>query len=99
MLIDKLFWQLKKKQLRALQKWVMQSNIAIMKMSKVLAQCRSDGWNISFTFQPKNNPDLNVLDDGFFSSIQSLQHQRLPQNIKDLIRVVEDTFKAETYNR
>lgn len=34
------------------------------------------GWSISFAFQPPKSPDLNVLDLGFFSYIQSIQHRQ-----------------------
>ncbi|KAF0728389.1 hypothetical protein Ae201684_013753 [Aphanomyces euteiches] len=32
-----------------------------------------DGWNVALKNQPANSPDFNVLDLGFFNSIQSLQ--------------------------
>jgi hypothetical protein len=31
----------------------------------------ADGWNIKFTTQPVQSPDLNILDLGFFSSLKS----------------------------
>ena len=37
---------------------------------------------------------LDVLDLGYFTSIQSLQHQSCPTNTNDLIKSVEDTFYA-----
>jgi len=40
----------------------------------VIDDLHKDGFQISFKFQPTNNPDMNVLDLGFFTSIQSLQH-------------------------
>ena len=51
-----------------------------------------DGWDIRGRPQPPNSPDLNVLDLGFFNSIQSLQYKTRPKNIDDLIAKVEESF-------
>ena len=51
-----------------------------------------DGWDIRGRPQPPNSPDLNVLDLGFFHSIQSLQYKTRPKNIDDLIVKVEESF-------
>ena len=51
-----------------------------------------DNWNISFRCQPPNSPDLNVLDLGYFNSIQSLQHKKVPKTIDDLISAVNESF-------
>ena len=50
-------------------------------------------FDIQLTCQPANSPDLNVLDLGFFNSIQSLQHQSAPRTIDELITVVQDSFQ------
>jgi hypothetical protein len=42
--------------------------------------------------QPANSPDFNVLDLGFFNSIQSLQHQKSTRSIEELIGAVESAF-------
>ena len=52
------------------------------------------GLNIELFNQPPNSPDLNVLDLGYFNAIQSIQHQKAPMNIDDLIQAVEDSFQA-----
>ena len=44
--------------------------------------------------QRANSPDLNVLDVGFFRSIQSLIDSLSPQTLRDLIKGVEDEFDA-----
>ena len=36
---------------------------------------------------------MNVLDLGYFASIQALQYQHAPKNIDDLISVVEASFE------
>ena len=43
--------------------------------------------------QPPNSRDLNILDLGFFSAIQSLQHKACPKTIEDLVAVVEESFE------
>ena len=45
-------------------------------------------WFFSIDPQPANSPDTNVLDLGFFASIQSLQHQHSPRTMDELIDVV-----------
>ena len=42
--------------------------------------------------QPPNSPDFNVLDLGFFNSIQSLQYQKATRTIEELIGAVETAF-------
>jgi hypothetical protein len=59
----------------------------------------SDGWNIDIVNQPPNSPDLNVLDLGFFNAIQTLQHEKAPTNIDELVTAVEEAYwdqEAET---
>ncbi|KAG3094513.1 hypothetical protein PC121_g2980 [Phytophthora cactorum] len=34
------------------------------------------GWTIQMRCQPPRSPDLNVLDLGYFSSIQALQYRK-----------------------
>ena len=64
-----------------------------MKSDKKLKEaCQKEGWDITITPQPPNSPDFNVLDLGFFRSIQSLQQQLLAENVDDLIQAVEEAF-------
>ncbi|VFQ87485.1 unnamed protein product [Cuscuta campestris] len=58
--------------------------------------CQKDGWNISIKCQPPNSPDLNVLDLGFFASIDSLKNQKAPRNINELINAVQSAFEELT---
>lgn len=51
-----------------------------------------DGFHIQIMCQPPNSPDLNVLDLGFFSAIQSLQHKKCPKTIDELIQAVQNAF-------
>ena len=51
-----------------------------------------NNWKISIRCQPPNSPDLNVLDLGYFNSIQSLQHKKVPRTIDDLVSAVNESF-------
>ncbi|XP_010456775.1 PREDICTED: uncharacterized protein LOC104738274 [Camelina sativa] len=53
----------------------------------------SNGFDNQLMCQPPNSPDLNILDLGSFSAIQSLQHKECPKTIEDLVRAVEDSFE------
>ena len=50
--------------------------------------------NVQLTCQPPNSPDLNVLDLGFFHSIQSLQHTASPTTIEELVAAVVNSYNA-----
>lgn len=50
------------------------------------------GFDIRLMCQPSNSPDINILDLGFFSAIQSLQHQTCPKTVEDLVHTVEESF-------
>ncbi|KAF0717577.1 Aste57867_2222 [Aphanomyces stellatus] len=52
--------------------------------------------------QPPNSPDFNVLDLGFFHSIQSLQHHKRTRNIEELVGAVGEAlfeFPVETLSK
>ncbi|GAA0146745.1 hypothetical protein LIER_36373 [Lithospermum erythrorhizon] len=52
----------------------------------------SSGLNIQLICQPPNSPDLNILDLGFFSAIQSLQYKESPKTIEELVQAVVKSF-------
>ncbi|CAM9100752.1 unnamed protein product, partial [Laminaria digitata] len=52
--------------------------------------------DIQFINQPPNIPDCNILDLGFFNSIQSLQDRTTPRTIDELIAEVNTAFQAQT---
>ncbi|CAN0260747.1 unnamed protein product, partial [Pylaiella littoralis] len=62
----------------------------------VVAACTADGWNIKLINQPSNSPDTNILDLGFFNSIQSLQDRTTPRTVDELIAEVKRAFHAQT---
>lgn len=53
-------------------------------------------WNIKLQFQPPNSPDLNVLDLGYFRSIDTILDQAASRKLEDLITVVTTSFTALT---
>ncbi|KAJ0394050.1 hypothetical protein ATCC90586_009234 [Pythium insidiosum] len=64
--------------------------------SEVLAAGREDGWRIIIDCQPAQSPDLNVIDLGYFNSIQSLQNRCLPASPEALIEEVMRAFSETT---
>ncbi|KAH9095054.1 hypothetical protein LEN26_017931 [Aphanomyces euteiches] len=52
----------------------------------VLDALSMDGWLFALRRQPPNSPDLNVLDLGFFASIQALQYKMVSRSVDDVIR-------------
>ncbi|KAF7150094.1 hypothetical protein RHSIM_Rhsim02G0188200 [Rhododendron simsii] len=60
---------------------------------KFLEAASRDGFDMPLSFQPPSSPDMNVLDLGFFSLIQSLQHQQAPSTIDQLVGAVEKSFE------
>ncbi|CAN0269866.1 unnamed protein product [Pylaiella littoralis] len=60
----------------------------------LLEACSSDGFDIKLINQPPNSPDINILDLGFFASIQSLQDRHKPRTIDDLIGEVETAWET-----
>ncbi|ETV90726.1 hypothetical protein H310_14515 [Aphanomyces invadans] len=59
----------------------------------VVSSCMSGGWDIRVLNQPAQSPDMNVLDLGFFNSIQALQQRIECSSIEDLVCTVEQSFE------
>ena len=57
-----------------------------------LEAVRCTGLDITLVSQPPNSPDLNVLDLGFFHSIQTLQYQKPGKNVDELISNTIEAF-------
>ncbi|KAF0684572.1 Aste57867_23454 [Aphanomyces stellatus] len=53
---------------------------------------KQQGWTFELAPQPPNSPDMNVLDLGFFASLQSLQHRESAKSIDQLIANVNRAF-------
>ncbi|ETV64949.1 hypothetical protein H257_18245 [Aphanomyces astaci] len=54
--------------------------------------------SIEVANQPPNSPDFNVLDLGFFNSIQSLQQQKVARSIGELIAAVEEAKYLQSWH-
>jgi hypothetical protein len=46
------------------------------------------GWDIRLVNQPPNSPDCNILDLGWFASIQSMFHRKMPKTLPEIIQKV-----------
>ena len=60
------------------------------------------GMDIRIINQPPNSPDMNVLDLGFFNSLQSLVYGTISRSIDELIANVQKEFNEydpSTLNR
>ncbi|KAF0701715.1 Aste57867_7881 [Aphanomyces stellatus] len=54
----------------------------------------TDGWMFIVKCQPAQSPDLNVLDLGFFASIQSLQYKVVSYTVDDVIHATLLAFQV-----
>ncbi|XP_074300843.1 uncharacterized protein LOC141632172 [Silene latifolia] len=60
------------------------------------AAATSDGWDMELICQPPNSPDLNILDLGLFRSIQTLQHEKAPKSVVELVNAVVRSYEEVT---
>ena len=56
----------------------------------------SDRWDLRLINQPANSPDTNILDLGFFNSIQSLQDRTTPKNIDEMVAAVKAAWDGQS---
>ena len=49
-----------------------------------------DGFDMRLVCQPANLPDFNVLDLGFFNSIQSIQYKTSSKTTEELVAAVDE---------
>ncbi|KAG6609427.1 uncharacterized protein IUM83_00800 [Phytophthora cinnamomi] len=59
----------------------------------VKAAAAAGGWSIKFANQPPLSPDFNVLDLGWFDSLQSLQYRKQTRDVDGLIAAVKAAFE------
>ncbi|GAA0155425.1 hypothetical protein LIER_13156 [Lithospermum erythrorhizon] len=50
------------------------------------------GLHLQLICQPPNSLDMNILDLGFFSAIQSPQHKESPRTVEELVQAVVKCF-------
>ncbi|XP_057538135.1 uncharacterized protein LOC130815663 [Amaranthus tricolor] len=55
-------------------------------------EAKKDGFNIRLVCQPASSPDMNILDLGLFSALQSIQFKSFPKDLNDLIKAVNDAY-------
>lgn len=76
--------------------WIQQDNarthIPVNDEEFALAVAQT-GLDIRLINQPPNSPDMNVLDLGFFASLQSLTYTRISNNMNDLIANVQNEYE------
>ncbi|CAM9436440.1 unnamed protein product, partial [Pylaiella littoralis] len=79
--------------------WIQQDNARphlINNDPEVRAAMQVDGWDIRLINQPANSPDTNILDLGFFNSIQSLQDRTTPRTVDDLVKAVKEAWQQNS---
>jgi hypothetical protein len=57
--------------------------------AEVLEKLNNMTVTVNLVDQPANSPDLNVLDLGYFASIQALQQKQQQRTVGDLIAAVD----------
>lgn len=57
-----------------------------------VAEAARGGWDIRMVFQPPNSPDTNILDLGWFASIQAMFEKEFPKDLKDIVDKVEKSL-------
>ncbi|XP_044354638.1 uncharacterized protein [Triticum aestivum] len=50
------------------------------------------GWDIRIVNQPPNSPDCNILDLGWFASIQSMFHRKMPKTLPEIVQKVNESL-------
>ncbi|CAN0514412.1 unnamed protein product, partial [Ectocarpus sp. 12 AP-2014] len=74
----------------------------VMQDPDIVGAAEQGGRKIELINQPPNSPDMNILDLGFFNSIQSLQDRTTPTTVDELVAEVQRAFwaqKSETLDR
>ncbi|CAH9079650.1 unnamed protein product [Cuscuta europaea] len=70
--------------------------------SEFMAAATTEGFNIKLACQPPNSPDLNILDLGFFRSVECLQQANRSSTVSELVVAVTkayDEFSPYTLNK
>ena len=61
---------------------------SVLSEPDLLEACTSGGFDLQLINQPPSSPDTNILDLGFFSSIQSLQDRTRARTTDELMNEV-----------
>ncbi|KAM0831755.1 hypothetical protein ACQ4PT_065325 [Festuca glaucescens] len=68
----------------------------------VVSEAVKGNWDIRMVFQPPNSPDMNILDLGWFASIQSMFQKKFPKTLKEIVEKVDESlveYPHEKLNR
>ncbi|MFZ9075472.1 MAG: hypothetical protein ACO2Z3_06685 [Flavobacteriaceae bacterium] len=84
-------WPVRREQIR-IQLYNARPHISTNDPDFIEATRRIRGLSINLVRQPPNSPDVNVLDLGFFRSIQTLCDEEDPRNIHEMIQGVVQKF-------
>nr|XP_051196172.1 uncharacterized protein LOC127309316 [Lolium perenne] len=57
-----------------------------------LQEAARGGWDIRMIYQPPNSPDTNILDLGWFASIQAMFHKKMPKTLPEIVQKVNQSL-------
>ncbi|KAL6615329.1 hypothetical protein ACP70R_037599 [Stipagrostis hirtigluma subsp. patula] len=60
---------------------------------------KQDGFDIRLTCQPANSPDFNILDLGFFNSIETIQYKIPSKTTPELVAAVETAYQQYSVDK
>ncbi|CAM9882245.1 unnamed protein product [Sphacelaria rigidula] len=61
----------------------------------IVAAGTANGWHIKLINQPPNSPGTNILDQGFYNPIRSLQDCTTLDTVDDLVNEVQRIFDEQ----
>jgi len=67
---------------------------SVTTMPEIKEALVQDGFNMTFDAQPAQSPDMNILDLGYFRSIETLHFQNDCNTVQDLLDSVQSSFKS-----
>jgi hypothetical protein len=67
---------------------------SVTTMPEIKEALVQDGFNMTFAAQPAQSPDMNILDLGYFRSIETLHFQNDCNTVQDLLDSVQSSFKS-----
>ena len=65
----------------------------------VVQEARKGNWDIRMVFQPPNSPDTNILDLGWFASIQSMFQKKMPKTLPEIVQKVEQSLQEYPHQK
>ncbi|KAM0873156.1 hypothetical protein ACQ4PT_038204 [Festuca glaucescens] len=64
-----------------------------------LQEAARGGWDIRMIYQPPNSPDTNILDLGWFASIQAMFHRKMPKTLPEIVQKVNQSLAEYPHQR